>query len=179
MWEVLCVLWCKLVEEYLVLFYVIFFDVILLEMFCSQLCLLFDMVQVSGVGVCKLECYGQVFFDVFIDLLVVFVVLLQDLCYELVSLVCVGMILVQIVCQFNCSEKNVYVMFVEVIVGQQVSLEQVLDLFEEFFGEIQDVFFEEDGELLLVVVLEECFGKWVLSGVLYCVCVVLQVELEL
>ncbi|RMS52262.1 hypothetical protein ALP65_00709 [Pseudomonas aeruginosa] len=53
----------------------------------------------------------------------------------------------QIARQLNCSEKNVYAMLAEAIAGQQVSLEQALDLPEELLGEIQDAFLEEDGEL--------------------------------
>ena len=83
----------------------------------------------------------------------------------------------QIARQLNCSEKNVYAMLAEAIAGQQVSLEQALDLPEELLGEIQDAFLEEDGELPPVAALER-FGKRVPSGVLHCVRAALQVELE-
>ena len=59
----------------------------------------------------------------------------QDLRHELASLACAGMTPAQIARQLNCSEKNVYAMLAEAIAGQQVSLEQALDLPEELLGE--------------------------------------------
>lgn len=103
---------------------------------------------------------------------------LRSLRHELASLACAGMTPAQIARQLNCSEKNVYAMLAEAIAGQQVSLEQALDLPEELLGEIQDAFLEEDGELPPVAALEERFGKRVPSGVLHCVRAALQVELE-
>ena len=172
MWEALRALRRKLAEEHSVPPYVIFPDATLLEMLRSQPRSLSDMAQVSGVGARKLERYGQAFLDVLTDSPA------EDLRHELASLACAGMTPAQIARQLNCSEKNVYAMLAEAIAGQQVSLEQALDLPEELLGEIQDAFLEEDGELPPVAALEERFGKRVPSGVLHCVRAALQVELE-
>ncbi|MDY7699216.1 HRDC domain-containing protein, partial [Pseudomonas aeruginosa] len=168
----------KLAEEHSVPPYVIFPDATLLEMLRSQPRSLSDMAQVSGVGARKLERYGQAFLDVLTDSPAAPAAPPQDLRHELASLACAGMTPAQIARQLNCSEKNVYAMLAEAIAGQQVSLEQALDLPEELLGEIQDAFLEEDGELPPVAALEERFGKRVPSGVLHCVRAALQVELE-
>lgn len=178
MWEALRALRRKLAEEHSVPPYVIFPDATLLEMLRSQPRSLSDMAQVSGVGARKLERYGQAFLDVLTDSPAAPAAPPQDLRHELASLACAGMTPAQIARQLNCSEKNVYAMLAEAIAGQQVSLEQALDLPEELLGEIQDAFLEEDGELPPVAALEERFGKRVPSGVLHCVRAALQVELE-
>ncbi|EPJ7989505.1 DNA helicase RecQ [Pseudomonas aeruginosa] len=178
MWEALRALRRKLAEEHSVPPYVIFPDATLLEMLRSQPRSLSDMAQVSGVGARKLERYGQAFLDVLTDSPAEPAAPPQDLRHELASLACAGMTPAQIARQLNCSEKNVYAMLAEAIAGQQVSLEQALDLPEELLGEIQDAFLEEDGELPPVAALEERFGKRVPSGVLHCVRAALQVELE-
>lgn len=134
--------------------YVIFPDATLLEMLRSQPRSLSDMAQVSGVGARKLERYGQAFLDVLTDSPAAPAAPPQDLRHELASLACAGMTPAQIARQLNCSEKNVYAMLAEAIAGQQVSLEQALDLPEELLGEIQDAFLEEDGELPPVAALE-------------------------
>ncbi len=179
-WEALRTLRRKLAEEHSVPPYVIFPDATLLEMLRSQPRSLADLAGVSGVGARKLERYGAAFLDV----------LnggaeegeaprpVTDLRHELVSLARAGMTPAQIAVQLDCTEKNVYVMLAEAIAGQQLSLDQALDLPDDLLMEVQEAFLDGEGELPSVAALSERFQRRVPEGVLHCVRAALQAELE-
>jgi len=175
-WEALRSLRRKLAEEHSVPPYVIFPDSTLLEMLRQQPASLADMARVSGVGARKLERYGEVFLAVLSENETAPQVV--DLRHELVSLARAGMTPAQIAGQLKCSEKNVYNLMAEAIAGQQLSLEQALDLPEDLLGEIQDVFLDGEGQLPSVASVAGSFTGQVNEGVLQCVRAALQVEFE-
>jgi ATP-dependent DNA helicase RecQ len=137
------------------------------------------MAQVSGVGARKLERYGEAFLEVLNGgESAEAPKAVTDLRHELVSLARAGMTPAQIASQLNCGEKSVYNLLAEAIAGQQLSLEQALDLPEELLGEIQDAFLDGEGELPPVVAIAEQFAGQVPEGVLHCVRAALQAEFE-
>ena len=175
-WEVLRTLRRKLAEEHSVPPYVIFPDAALLEMLRSQPRSLDEMSRVSGVGARKLERYGQAFLDALNDGDAA-PVPVADVRHEVLTLVRAGMTPEQAARQLNCSEKNVYALLAEAIAGQQIALEQALDLPEDLLAEIQDAFLEDEGELPPVAQVAARFEGRVSSGALYCVRAALQAEL--
>lgn len=176
LWEVLRTLRRKLAEEHSVPPYVIFPDATLLEMLRSQPRSLDEMSRVSGVGARKLERYGQAFLDVLNDGDAA-PPPVADVRHEVLTLVRAGMTPEQAARQLNCSEKNVYALLAEAIAGQQIALEQALDLPEDLLAEIQDAFLEDEGELPPVAHVAARFEGRVTSGALYCVRAALQAEL--
>ncbi|MDG9925417.1 MULTISPECIES: DNA helicase RecQ [unclassified Pseudomonas] len=178
-WEALRTLRRKLAEEHSVPPYVIFPDSTLLEMLRSQPRNLSEMAQVSGVGARKLERYGEAFLEVLSGGESAEAPrAVTDLRFELVSLARAGMTPAQIASQLNCGEKSVYNLLAEAIAGQQLSLEQALDLPEELLGEIQDAFLDGEGELPPVAAIAAQFAGQVPEGVLHCVRAALQAEFE-
>ncbi|WP_287028314.1 DNA helicase RecQ [Pseudomonas sp. UBA6310] len=176
-WEALRALRRKLAEEHGVPPYVIFPDATLLEMLRSMPTTLSAMGRVSGVGARKLERYGEAFLDV-LGGKAEAAGSPVDLRHELISLVRAGMTPSQVASQLKCTEKNVYALLAEAIAGQQLSLEQALDLPEELLGEVQDAFLDGEGELPPVAELAEQFRGRVNEGVLHCVRAALQAEFQ-
>lgn len=63
-WDVLCV-WCvEIVKMDGVLVYVIFYDVMFVEIVCNVLEMIDDLCYIFGMGVCKFECFGDEIIDV-------------------------------------------------------------------------------------------------------------------
>ncbi|MDD1508276.1 DNA helicase RecQ [Pseudomonas sp. CNPSo 3701] len=175
-WEALRALRKRLAEEHAVPPYVIFPDATLLEMLRSKPTTLAEMARVSGVGARKLERYGEAFLEVLAGGDSPAPV--ADLRHELVSLARAGMTPTQIASQLNCSPKSAYAMLAEAIAEQQISLQQALDLPEEFLGEIQDAFLDGEGELPSVAEVSPLFAGRIEEGVLHCVRAALQAEFE-
>lgn len=66
----LCKLCKVIVDEENILLYVVFNDVMLIEMVEQMLVFVSEMLSVNGVGMCKLECFGKefmVFICVYVD----------------------------------------------------------------------------------------------------------------
>ncbi|MCO8169990.1 DNA helicase RecQ [Pseudomonas sp. 21LCFQ02] len=176
-WDALRALRRRLAQEHGVPPYVIFPDSTLLEMLRGQPRSMAEMARVSGVGARKLERYGEAFLEVLSGQAEAPKVV-ADLRHELISLARAGMTPIQIAGQLQCSEKNVYSLLAEAIAGQQLSLEQALDLQAELQEEIQDAFLDGEGELPAVSDVAAQFSGRVPEGVLYCVRAALQSEFE-
>lgn len=178
-WERLRALRRKLAEEQNVPPFVIFADSTLLDMLRRQPEDLSDMAEVSGVGAVKLERYGA-------DFLAIFKAdstdaapaeHSQDVRHEIITLARNGMTPQQIAQQQQCALKSVYSHLAQAIAGEQLSLEQALDLPEELLGEIQDAFLAEDDTLPSAAQIANQFVDRVDEGIIYCVRAALQLEL--
>lgn len=175
-WEALRALRRKLAEEQAVPPYVIFPDATLLDMLRQCPKTLSDLAQINGVGSRKLERYGPAFLAVLLGQHTAPIQPPADLRHELVSLARAGMTPEQMARQLDCPEARVYSMLAEAILGQQLSLEQALEIPEDVLSEVQDSFLATEDELPSAQNVYEQLGHRVPLGVLYCVRAALLVE---
>ncbi len=160
--------------------FVILSDRDLLEMLRLRPMSMAQMAKVSGIGQYKLEHYGADFLAVFSTDNSSPAVESIDVQHEIISLARNGMTASQIAQQQGCSEKSVYSHLAQAISGEQLTLEQALDLPAQLLEQVQEAFMDdEDGQLPSAASIAAHFAGRLEPGVIYCVRAALELELGL